>query len=183
MLLAIRELFIIRKYDRHIPHWFHDRVSHPSLYIFLEDNEPLLISTSHHWGFMSIHVVERRCNRKSSLLVALQMQRLQHRAGSNCPLGPAEKPQQRQRFESIEPRLPEDKAAHSCSRDLWKDPISHSLTVTTVTEGTSVPRRDELEALPVSTAGNTDVWVMNKALVEAIDAGPSCSARLFDNFP
>ena len=103
------------------------------------------------------------------------MQRLHHGASGNFLLGGAEKLQLRQRSESNEPYLIADKAAPSCSRVLWKDPIIDYLKVTEVTKGTSVVRSDELEALPVSTTGNTDVWIMDKTLVEAINAGPSCS--------
>ena len=112
------------------------------------------------------------------------MQRLQHGASSSTLLGGAEKLQLGQCSEIDEPCLIADKAAPSCSRDLWEDPISNSLKVNEVTEGISVLRRDELEALPVSTAGNTDVWVMDKTLVEAINAGFSCShARHIDEMP
>lgn len=112
------------------------------------------------------------------------MQRLHHGASGNSLPEGAEELQLRQRSERDEPCLIADKAAPSCSRDLWRDPISDSLKVTEVTKGTSVLRSDELEALPVSTTGNTDVWIMDKILVEAINAGPSCShAHHLDDMP
>ena len=112
------------------------------------------------------------------------MQRLHHGASGRSLLGGAEKLELRQRSVSDEPCLIADKAAPSCSRDLLKDPTSDSLKVTEVTKGTSVLRSDELEALPVSTTGNTDVWIMDKILVEAINAGPSCShAHHLDDMP
>ena len=126
----------------------------------------------------------RLCDRNQSQLVVLQMQRLQHGANGTSLLGGAKKLQLRECSESDEPCLIVDKAAPSCSRDLWEDPISNSLKVNEATEGTSVLRRDELEALPVSTTGNTDVWVMDETLVDAIKAGPSCShARHLDEMP
>ena len=112
------------------------------------------------------------------------MQRFNHGASGNSLLGRAEKLQLRQCSENNEPCLIADKAAPSCSRDLWKDPIIDFLKKTDVAEGTSVLKSDELEVLPVSTTGNTDVWIMDKTLVEAIDAGPSCShARHLDEVP
>ncbi|CAK0748509.1 hypothetical protein CVIRNUC_001838 [Coccomyxa viridis] len=119
--------------------------------------------------------IARRITRRQS---AEQMQRLHHGASGNSLPEGAEELQLRQRSERDEPCLIADKAAPSCSRDLWRDPISDSLKVTEVTKGTSVLRSDELEALPVSTTGNTDVWIMDKILVEAINAGMSKSGGL-----
>ncbi|CAL5226111.1 g9158 [Coccomyxa viridis] len=121
------------------------------------------------------HTIARRITDRQS---AEQMQRLHHGASGRSLLGGAEKLELRQRSVSDEPCLIADKAAPSCSRDLLKDPTSDSLKVTEVTKGTSVLRSDELEALPVSTRGSTDVWIMDKTLVEAIKAGISKSGGL-----
>ncbi|CAL5225980.1 g8782 [Coccomyxa viridis] len=146
----------------------------PGRQVGCPDSYPRITTTP---SFMSPErrtMARRVTNRQS----AEQMQRFNHGASGNYLLGRAEKLQLRQCSESNEPCLIADKAAPSCSRDLWKDPIIDFLKKTDVAEGTSVLKSDELEVLPVSTTGNTDVWIMDKTLVEAIDAGMSKSGGL-----
>jgi len=71
--------------------------------------------------------------------------------------------------------LVQGKAADSCSIDWWKESINDPLDVPIVAEGTWTSRCKELQASLVPTAGSKDVWVVDKALAEAIIGGLLCS--------
>ena len=114
----------------------------------------------------------------------LQILRLQHGVSGNSPLEGAGKSKGKQSLGSDEPSVVQDKAAHSCSRDLWEKGFSHPLEMAGATEGIYIPAHKELEASPVPTAGSNDVWVVDRALSEAISAGLFCAhARTLGTLP
>lgn len=118
------------------------------------------------------------------MLAVLQMQRLQHGASGNSPCEGADKLKDRLSLECDEPSLVQGKAADSCSIDWWKELINDPLDVPIVAEGPCTSRCKELQASLVHTAGSKDVWVVDKALAEAISGGLLCShARISEPCP
>ncbi len=102
-------------------------------------------------------------------MAMLQVQRLQHKA--NYPCEGADKHKGRQSFESNLPSSIQGKASHSCSLNFGEGSTRHPLDIPTLPEGMYRPEPAEVEASKRPTADSKHVWVDDKALAEAINAG------------